>query len=41
MVNERVIETNVPARMDRLPWSGWHRKIVLALVLQLQLGALL
>lgn len=31
MTNERVIETNVPARMDRLPWSGWHRKIVLAL----------
>jgi MFS family permease len=31
MANERVIETNVPARMDRLPWSGWHRKIVLAL----------
>lgn len=28
---ERTIETDVPARLDRLPWSGWHRKIVLAL----------
>lgn len=20
----RTIETNIPARMDRLPWSEWH-----------------
>ncbi len=26
-----MIETDVPARMDRLPWSGWHRKIIVAL----------
>jgi len=25
------VETNVPARMDRLPWSAWHRKIIVAL----------
>jgi MFS family permease len=27
----RSIETDVPARLDRLPWSGWHRKIIVAL----------
>jgi len=26
-----VIETDVPARMDRLPWSGWHLRILMAL----------
>ncbi len=25
------IETDVPARMDRLPWSGWHVRVVVAL----------
>src|SRR5438270_1816540 len=25
------IETNVPARMDRLPWSRWHLLVVIAL----------
>ena len=25
------IETDVPARLDRLPWSGWHRRIIIAL----------
>jgi MFS family permease len=25
------IETDVPARLDRLPWSNWHRMVVLAL----------
>ena len=25
------IETDVPARMDRLPWSRWHWLIVTAL----------
>ncbi len=29
--NEETIETDVPARMDRLPWSGWHAKIITAL----------
>jgi MFS family permease len=28
---ERSIETDVPARLDRLPFSGWHRKIIVAL----------
>jgi MFS family permease len=31
MPKEQVIETDVPARMDRLPWSGWHRKVIVAL----------
>jgi MFS family permease len=30
-IEERTIETNVPARLDRLPFSGWHRKIIIAL----------
>src|SRR5579863_5848802 len=25
------VETNVPARLDRLPWSRWHAKIIIAL----------
>jgi len=25
------IETQVPARLDRLPWSGWHWMVVMAL----------
>jgi MFS family permease len=25
------IESAVPARMDRLPWSGWHARIIIAL----------
>lgn len=28
---ERIIETCVPARLDRLPWSRWHVRIVTAL----------
>lgn len=31
MANERTIETDVPARLDRLPWSSWHLKIIIAL----------
>jgi len=31
MPQEQIVETNIPARMDRLPWSGWHRKIIMAL----------
>jgi MFS family permease len=27
----RTIETSVPARMDRLPWSRWHTLVILAL----------
>lgn len=25
------IETNIPARLDRLPWSRWHARIIVAL----------
>jgi MFS family permease len=28
---DRVIETDVPQRMDRLPWSRWHARIIVAL----------
>jgi MFS family permease len=27
----RTIETNIPARMDRLPWSRWHWMIIVGL----------
>ena len=26
-----VVETNVPGRIDRLPWSRWHWLVVLSL----------
>ena len=29
--SDRTIETDVPARLDRLPWSGWHVRILVAL----------
>lgn len=25
------IQTDIPARLDRLPWSGWHWRVVIAL----------
>jgi hypothetical protein len=25
------IETNIPARLDRLPWSRWHWRILIGL----------
>ena len=31
LVELRPIETNIPARMDRLPWSRWHWLIVIGL----------
>jgi MFS family permease len=27
----RLLETDIPARLDRLPWSRWHWRVVLAL----------
>jgi MFS family permease len=27
----RTIETDIPARLDRLPWSTWHARIIFAL----------
>src|SRR3954470_19818349 len=27
----RTIETDIPARLDRLPWSRWHMRILTAL----------
>ena len=29
--DDRIIETNIPARLDRLLWSGFHTRVVLAL----------
>ena len=26
-----VIRTDIPARLDRLPWSAWHWRVVIAL----------
>jgi MFS family permease len=26
-----IVESDVPARLDRLPWSGWHWRVVIAL----------
>ncbi len=31
MTAEHVIETNIPQRLDRLPWSRWHLVMVVAL----------
>ena len=25
------IRSDIPARLDRLPWSGWHWRVVIAL----------
>src|SRR2546423_13067776 len=30
-LNPTVIESDIPARLDRLPWSRWHWLIVVAL----------
>jgi MFS family permease len=30
-IETRTIETQVPARLDRLPWSGWHWMVVIGL----------
>src|SRR5205807_1815432 len=27
----RIIDTDIPARLDRLPWSRWHWRVVIAL----------
>ena len=27
----RRIETDIPMRLDRLPWSRWHSRIIIAL----------
>ncbi len=29
--NAQQVETNIPQRLDRLPWSSWHSKMVIAL----------
>ncbi len=28
---EESVESAIPARLDRLPWSGWHRRVIVAL----------
>lgn len=30
-LNNSTIETDIPQRLDRLPWSGWHTRIIVAL----------
>ena len=29
--NDRIVETDIPSRLDRLRWSGFHTRVVLAL----------
>lgn len=31
MPTDQEVETNIPPRLDRLPWSPWHTKMVAAL----------
>src|ERR1700742_4593278 len=31
VAENQVIETDIPQRMDRLPWSRWHARIIVAL----------
>jgi hypothetical protein len=28
---EQFVETRIPARMDRLPWTRWHWRIIIVL----------
>lgn len=30
-LTDRIVETSIPARLDALPWSGFHTRVVLAL----------
>ena len=29
--NDQIVETDIPQRLDRLPWSKWHTRIIIAL----------
>ena len=31
MSDDRIIESDIPQRLDRLPWSKWHMKVITAL----------
>src|SRR6201986_3573295 len=31
VAENQIVETDVPARLDRLPWSRWHTRIIIAL----------
>ena len=31
MQQNRPVETDIPLRLDRLPWSRWHSRIIIAL----------
>src|SRR5690242_18433393 len=31
MISAKAVRTKIPARMDRLPWSGWHWLVVISL----------
>src|SRR3954467_13178442 len=39
-VKLRTIETDIPARMDRLPWSRWHWMVIIGLGTVWALGGL-
>src|SRR5437660_12882853 len=28
---DNIVETDIPQRMDRMPWSSWHVRILIAL----------
>lgn len=30
-ITQNVVQTKIPARMDRLPWSRWHTLVILSL----------
>jgi len=31
VTQNQIVESEVPARLDRLPWSRWHTRIIVAL----------
>ena len=31
MAEGRIIETQIPARLDRLPWARWHWMVLIGL----------
>jgi MFS family permease len=31
LAEDQIVETDVPGRLDRLPWSSWHTRIIIAL----------
>ena len=31
MPQGQIVKTDIPTRLDRLPWSRWHQKMIIAL----------